>query len=262
MSRSRRFLFPFLLLVGLLLTLVAQAAEPTKEVRKTLPLPAGGRVDIETYKGSVDVTAEERSDVLVEARVTADTVCGDSKAQAEWVEETQIRIEAHGKTVRIESDYEALSSFHTWIFGSCTARPFVDYKIRMPKVADLEVKDYKSKVTVAGLSGELRINSYKGSMNIRDLDGSIRLETYKGDAAVALVKLRADSRFETYKGEIEVSLPKTAAFEIDADTGRRGDFQSAFGVQTRGRRMSASLNGGGPKLELSTYKGSLKLVAR
>lgn len=263
MSRSRRFLFPFLLLAGLVLTFPAPGAEPSKEVRKTLPLPAGGRVDIETYKGSVDVTAEERPDVQVEARVTPDTGCGDSKTQAEWVEKTQIRIEAHGKTVRIESDYDSLSSYHTWFLGSCTARPFVDYRIRMPKAADLEVKDYKSKVTVAGLSGDLRINSYKGTMTIRDLDGSIRLETYKGDASVALARLRSDSRFETYKGEIEVSLPRTAAFEIDADAGRRGEFRSDFGVQTRsGRRMSATLNGGGPRLALSTYKGTLKVAAR
>ena len=263
MSRRRRFLVPLLMLAGLVLTLGARGAEPSKEVRKTIPFAEGGRVDVETYKGSVDVTAEERPDVLVEARVTPDTSCGDRKAQAEWVEKTEVRIESHGKTVRIESDYEALSSFHPWFFGSCTARPFVDYKIRMPRKADLDVKDYKSKVTVAGLSGDLRINSYKGTMNIRDLDGSIRLETYKGDASVALAKLRSDSRFETYKGEIEVSLPRTAAFEIDADAGRRGDFRSDFGVQTRsGRRMSATLNGGGPRLALSTYKGSLKLAAR
>lgn len=263
MSRSRRFLFPILLLVGLILTLVAQAAEPSKEVRKTIPLAEGGRVELETYKGSVDVTAEERPDVLVEARVTPDTTCGGSKAQAEWVEKTEIRIETHGKTVRIESDYDRLSSFHWAFFGSCTARPFVDYKIRMPRKADLEVKDYKSKVTIAGLSGDLRLDSYKGTMRVGDLDGSVRLKTYKGEARVEMAFLRGDSRFETYKGEIEVSLPKSAAFDLDADAGRRGDFRSDYAVAARsGRGTKMSLNGGGPKLSLTTYKGNLKLSAR
>jgi hypothetical protein len=262
MSRSRRFLFP-LLLFALFLALSVQAAEPSKEIRKTLPLAVGGRVEVETYKGTVQVTAEERPDVLVEARVTADTECGDAKAQAEWVERTEVRIESHGKTVRIESDNDRLSSFHRGFFSWCTARPFVDYKIRMPRKADLEVKDYKSKIDVAGLSGDLRVESYKGTMRVRDLDGSIRLKTYKGEANVALAGLRSDSRFETYKGEIEVSLPKTTAFDLDADAGRRGDFRSEFGsaLRTSGRTRTA-LNGGGPKLSLSTYKGTLKLSSR
>ena len=244
MSRSRRFLFPLLLLaVAFAIALSAHAAGPSKEVRKTLPLPAGGRVEIDTYKGSVDVVAEERSDVAVEARVTADSECGSAKDQAEWVESTEVRIESSGKTVRIESDYSRLDGHHWGFFGSCTARPFVDYRIRMPRKADLELKDYKSKVTVAGLSGDLRLESYKGTMAVGELDGAIRLETYKGT--------------------IEVSLPKTAAFELDADTGRRGDFRSEFGSPARSTgHVRSSLNGGGPKLALSTHKGTLKVAAR
>jgi len=262
MSRSRRFLFPLFLLT-LFLALSAHAAEPAKEFRKTLPLPAGGRVEVETYKGTVHVTAEERPDVLVEARVTPDTECGDAKAQAEWVERTEIRIDTHGKTIRIESDYDRLSSFHHGFFSWCTARPFVDYKIRMPRKADLEVKDYKSKIDVAGLAGDLRLDSYKGTMRVRDLDGSVRLKTYKGEARVEMASLRADSRFETYKGEIDVSLPKTSAFDLDADAGRRGEFRSEFGAALRsGGRTRTALNGGGPKLSLSTHKGTLKLSAR
>lgn len=262
MSRSRRFLFP-LLLLALFLALAVQAAEPSREVVKTIPLPAGGRVEIDTYKGSVDVTAEERPDVLVEARVTPDTVCGDAKSQAEWVADTEVRIESRGRSVRIESDYSRLSSVHVWFFGSCTARPFVHYRIRMPRKADLEVKDYKSKIEVAGLTGDLRLDSYKGTMHVGGMDGSVRLTTYKGEAAVAFSSLRADSRFETYKGEIEVTLPKTAAFDLDVDSGRRGRFRSEFeaGVRSSGRTRMA-LNGGGPRLSLSTYKGNLKLSAR
>lgn len=263
MSRSRRFLIPLLLLVFLVLTLAAQAAEPSKEVRKTIPLAEGGRVEVKTYKGSVDVTAEERPDVLVEARVTADAVCGDSRAQAEWVERTQVRIDTHARTVRIESDYEDLSSFRFWFFGGCTARPLVDYRIRMPRKADLEVKDYKSRIDVAGLSGEVLVDSYKGSMRLRDIDGSVRLNTYKGDASVRFSALRSDSRLKTYKGLVEVSLPKTAAFDLDTDTGRRGDFRTDFEAPARSAgRMRTALNGGGPKLALTTYKGELKLSAR
>jgi hypothetical protein len=265
MSRSRRFLFPLplLLAAALAVAVPAPAAPPSKEVRKTLPLPAGGRVEIDTYKGSLDLVAEERPDVAVEAKVTADPECGNAKDQAEWVEKTEIRIESSGKSVRIESDYSGLTGHHWGFLGSCTSRPFVDYRIRMPKKADLEVKDYKSKVAVAGLTGDLRLESYKGNLSVRELDGTIRLETYKGEAAVEFASLRGDSRFETYKGRIEVSLPKTTGFELDADIGRRGDFKSEFGSAARSAgHLRTSLNGGGPRLALSTHKGTLKVAAR
>jgi hypothetical protein len=262
MGRSHRFLVP-LLLAALFLAFAAQAAEPSKEVRKTIPLPAGGRVEVETFKGSVDVTAEERPDVLVEARVTPDISCGDAKAQAEWVEKTEIRIESHGNSVRVESDYDRLSSYHSWLFGGCTARPFVDYRIRMPRKADLDLKDHKSKINLKGLAGNLRLESYKGSMKVGDLDGSVRLTTYKGEATVNFAGLRGDSHLETYKGDIEVSLPKDTAVNLDVDSGRRGEFWSDFDgvVQSSGRTRTV-LNGGGPRLALSTYKGTLKLASR
>ncbi len=79
------------------------------------------------------------------------------------------------------------------------------------------------------------------------------------------VPLPAGGRVEidTYKGEIEVSLPKTAAFDLDADSGRRGDFRSDFEVGVRsGGRTRMALNGGGPRLFLTTHKGNLKLSAR
>ncbi len=262
MSRNACRALPSLLL-ALLLPGAAGAAEPSKEVRKTLSLPAGGRVAVDTYKGSVTVTAEERPDVSVEARVTPDTTCGSDKDQAEWVSGTDVKIDSSGKTVRIESDYGKLESHHFWFFGSCTSRPFVDYRIRMPRKADLDVKDYKSKIDVTGLAGELSVDSYKGTIRVQDLAGSIRLNTYKGEATVAIASLTSASRLETYKGEIEVSLPKSAPFDLDADAGRRGDFRSGFGTSlSSGGRAAASVNGGGPRLSFSTYKGSLKLTAR
>jgi hypothetical protein len=262
MSRSRQALLP-LLTLPLFLAFALPAAEPTTEVKKTIPLPAGGRVEVETYKGSVNVTAEERPDVLVEARVTADTTCGDAETQAAWVRETEIRIESHDRGVRIESDYDKLAPFHHWLFSSCTARPFVDYKIRMPRKADFELKDYKSKIELSGLAGDLRVDSYKGTIRVRDLDGSARLTTYKGEATVDFASLRSESRFETYKGDVEVLIPKGAGFDLDADSGRRGDFRSDFeGLVRVSGRTRMALNGGGPRLSLSTYKGTLRLSAR
>jgi hypothetical protein len=265
MSRTRRFPVPLFLLA--LFSLAAHGA-PQKEVRKTLPLAANGRVEIDTYKGSVDVTAEDRADVVVEARVVADTDCGDEKSWAEWVEATEVRIDAHPDLVWIESSYGRLEEYRQGFLSWCTARPFVHYRIRMPRTASLDIKDYKSTIDVASLAGRLRLKSYKGKMRVAGLDGRLDLETYKGNARVEFARLAGDSRVETHKGEIELSLPKAAAFTLDAVADRRGRIRSDFGAPSSavshrsGDVLKGAVNGGGPRLHASSHKGTIRLVAR
>jgi len=270
MSRSRRFIYPlFLLAVALAIAFSAPAAELSKELRKTIPLGPDGRVEIETYKGSVEVAAEERADVVVEARVVPDRGCGDEKAWAEWVDRTEVRVDAGPNSVRVRSDYGALESYQRGFLSRCTSRPFVEYRIRMPRTASLAIKDYKSKIDVGPLAAPLRLESYKGTMRVHDLAGRLDLETYKGDARVEFARFGGDSHVETYKGGIELYLPKGSAFTLDAVADRRGRIRSDFEPPSRvvsGRRsreqLSGSVNGGGPRLEASTHKGTIRLVAR
>ncbi len=265
MSRTRRFLVPLFLLA--LFSLAAHGA-PQKEIRKTLPLAANGRVEVDTYKGSVDVTAEERADVVVEARVVADTDCGDEKAWAEWVEATEVRIDAHSDLVVIESSYRRLEGYREGFLSWCTSRPFVHYRIRMPRTASLDIKDYKSSIDVASLAGRLRIESYKGKIRVAGLDGRLDLETYKGDARVEFARFGGDTRVETHKGEIELSLPKGTGFTLDAAGDRHGRIRSDFDVSSQavsrgsGDVLRGAINGGGPRLLAKTHKGTIRLVAR
>ena len=265
MSRTRRFLVPLFLLA--LFSLAAHGA-PQKEVRKTLPLAANGRVEVDTYKGSVDVTAEDRADVVVEARVVADTDCGDEKTWADWVEATEVRIDTHPDLVQIETSYGRLEEYRQGFLSWCTSRPFVHYRIRMPKAASLDIKDYKSTIDVAALAGRLRLESYKGKMRIAGLDGRLDLETYKGTARVEFARLAGDVHVETYKGEIELLLPKGAAFTLHADADRHGRIRSDFDVPSQaashrsGEVLRGAVNGGGPRLDAKTRKGTIRLTER
>ena len=47
-----------------------------KEVHKTVPLAADGRLEIATFKGSVDVSVWDRSEAEVSARIEADDELG------------------------------------------------------------------------------------------------------------------------------------------------------------------------------------------
>jgi hypothetical protein len=245
-------------------------AQDTKEVRKSGPLSADGTVHIDTYKGSITVTAWDKSEFEVYARIESDE--SDRYAE-EKVQDTEIRIDASSSSVRIKTDYDRVNRRHHsfWdLFGGESGNlPLVHYTIKMPRTARLVIKDYKSKTSVADLRSDAEIETYKGSVEVANHDGSMTLETYKGEVWVGFANLARKSRFETYKGEIEVKLPKGKGFDVDAEIGRRADFESDFNLDGKYRSRKrhdydfrSSVNGGGPVLRLKTEKGTVRLVER
>ncbi|MEO8190133.1 MAG: DUF4097 family beta strand repeat-containing protein [Acidobacteriota bacterium] len=258
---------------GLLAAGIAAASPGSvREFHRTLPLSADGHLSISTYKGSITVTSWDRAEADVSARVEADGTEDDAE---EKVARTEVRIDGGGSSVRVRSDYDKVRD-HSFagLFGfgfgfgfglHKGTLPLVHYTIRMPATARLDIEDYKSRTSVAGLRADLKLHTYKGEVVVDNLDGAAHVETYKGDVRVSFARYAHPSRFETYKGTFEVRLPKDSRFELDADGGRRGEVDSDFQVATRstsrrgGERARGSVNGGGPSLRFESSRGSLRL---
>ena len=249
----------------LALLLAASPAVADRTVSKTLPLAADGRVTIDTYKGSIRVTAWDRAEVAVEARIVPDDSCGSERDRKRWVEATEVVIEPSGRSVRIESDYDKLET--SWGFlRACTSRPFVHYRVSLPRAATLKIHDYKSDTDVKDFSGHLTLETYKGTAELTGLSGALDLKTYKGEVRAQFKSLSGAVRAETYKGDVTLTLPAESAFELSADAGRRGEIVSDFdgtgpirSSRRSGLRSSATVNGGGPRVTLSTDKGKLSI---
>jgi hypothetical protein len=257
--------FSTLAAAGLFASVFAAAAT-VKNVHKTVPLAADGRLEISTYKGSIDVTTWDRPEAEVTARVEPDTSSDDSaEVAARKVEETRIEIDGGGSSVRVKSDYSRVKDGSLFaFFGSHGTLPLVHYTVKMPATARLAIDDYKSETRVAGLHADLKLHTYKGQVHVEGLDGAANVDTYKGDVRVRYARYAHASRFETYKGDIEVRLPGDSKFELDAWGGRRGTVDSDFQTVERARwRREVSehgtVNGGGPTLRFETHKGSLRL---
>ncbi|MFI5119972.1 MAG: DUF4097 family beta strand repeat-containing protein [Thermoanaerobaculia bacterium] len=250
---------------ALTLLLAASPAVADRTVSKTLPLGADGKVTIETYKGSIRVTPWDRAEVAVEARIVPDDSCGSEKDQKEWVEATEVVIEPSGRSVRIESDYDKLETSWSFLRG-CTSRPFVHYRISLPRTATLRIHDYKSDTDVRDFAGHLTLDTYKGSAALVGLSGALDLKTYKGELRAGFARLSGAVHAETYKGEVALTFPAESAFELSADAGRKGEIVSDFegtgpirSSRRSGLRSSATVNGGGPAVTLSTDKGKLSI---
>ena len=250
---------------ALTLLLAASPAVADRTVSKTLPLAADGKVTIDTYKGSIRVAPWDRAEVAVEARIVPDDSCGSERDRKEWVAATEVVIEPSGRNVRIESVYDKLET--SWgFFRACTSRPFVHYRVSLPRAATLKIHDYKSDTDVKDFEGHLALETYKGSAVLVGLSGGLDLKTYKGEVRAGFKRLSGAVHAETYKGDLTLTFPAESAFELSADAGRRGEIVSDFegtgpirSSRRSGFRSSATVNGGGPRVTLSTDKGKLSI---
>src|SRR5262249_591293 len=97
-------------LVCLLIICVAAPAavigQTSREISKTLPVAADGSVSIDTFKGSLSVTAWDSPQVEILARIEPD---GVSPSDAEKVQNTDVRIDQTSAGVRIKSDYDKVN---------------------------------------------------------------------------------------------------------------------------------------------------------
>jgi hypothetical protein len=254
----------FLISIILFLAVVSNYnAQDFKEVDKTFKMDKTGTVTLDTYKGDVTIETWDKAEVHVYAKITPDEQFWGTKNRTQ-LENAEVVIDDSPNSVRIKSKYNHESSW----FSSNT-RAFVNYKIQMPKTAELKVEDYKSEIKIYGVQSSIRLKTYKGDVRIKELTGSIDLETYKGEVEISFAQLKSDSRIETNKGEITVSLPGKTAFTVSAELGRRTGFSSDFNINREenrkkhdGYNFRRDINGGGPVLDISSEKGEIKLKSK
>jgi hypothetical protein len=229
-------------------------AAGTKDFSKTVPLDANGRFSLETYKGSIRISAWDQPQAEIRAHIVEDT-----GFHAMSVDDVDIRVDAFAGSVRVKSDYH-----HHWGWNEGNS-PEVHYTIRIPRGASLTVEDYKSESDITGVQGDVEFHTYKGIARLEGLQRGLRLKTYRGDIRVGFARFSSGAQIETYRGTIDLSLPKSSAFEINAKLERHADFECEFPRTVRTSRQErdfrSTINGGGPELRLNSYRGSIRVRA-
>jgi putative adhesin len=268
MSRA----FAGLVLAFGLVSVPATAAD-FREVQRTVALDSRGTVAIRTYKGSIDVEPWDQARAEVFARIEADTSCGTDAYQSERVRQTEVDFDSTASRLELRSNYDKLEDvpsipIHVPGFDStCSAHPFVHYRLRIPRTARLDIEDHKSRIEVSGMRSESRISTHKGKVHVKAHDGALDVTTHKGNVHVEFARLDGASRLETDKGDLEISVPRSAGFDLDARVERRGALTAAFPLdeQMVGRNervYEQKVHGGGPRLELSTRNGSIRITEK
>lgn len=244
--------------IASLFTAATLGAAEFKDVNKTVALHSNGSITLENHKGSIHVTTWDRAEVEIQARIQAEE--GNSMDRRRF-EGTEVRIDSSGDTVRIQTHYPD--------FNSCCGsddgnNPEVRYTIRMPRTGRLTIRDHRSETQIADLGGALDIDTHRGTVKVERLGGPLQLTTHRGDVTVGFAAFTGNSRIDTHRGTIELSLPKESRFNVETDLGKHASVNSDFPMVTRSSNrqsesMQGSVNGGGPTLDIKTFRGNIRL---
>lgn len=156
--------------------LAAFFMHPVKEVRRTVPLEPAGRVYLTASRGTVEITAWDRPEVEVYARIEPRNLLGSQKA---CVEETQIRVDSWPASLRIAPAWADVDTriprLVAALFGACTEQPLVRYRISAPRHAELIISDGESAISIIGFEGTAHVTTRKGTVTVSGGHGRLDL---------------------------------------------------------------------------------------
>ena len=196
-----------------------------EDFNQSHPLKAGGRLYVETFNGSVEISGWDRE--------TAE-ISGTKYASTEQARNAlRVDIVATGDSVRIRT---VRPTGHR---GSMGAK----YVIRVPNRTTLErVETSNGAVRIDGIEGDARVRTSNGSVRAGRLKGA--LEATTSNAGVELDEVQGAAVVETSNGGIQASLREVAPRQSVKLTTSNGGIELAMGSFKENEIEAATSNGG------------------
>jgi DUF4097 and DUF4098 domain-containing protein YvlB len=224
--------------------------EARQRATATRRLDAQGTFTIENTNGAVVVETWNEASVSIES---------EKVGPEGRLDDMRVEIEGEGGRVDVRTRYDNSG------WGRRHGR--VEYRIKVPEGARVEVETTNGAVRVSGTGGALRAETTNGSIEITDAGGSVEASTTNGSIKATFRRSPqgGDQRFNTTNGSINVTLPDDASGAFEAST-VNGGISSDFPLQVRGRiggrRLNGRLGEGPARFELRTVNGGIRIARR
>lgn len=258
-------------------------------VERVVPAEGIAALSVRNVNGSISVQPWDQAEIRIHAKKVV------KRSSRESAEETARKIEIAIQTTgdRVEVETRAEGSRHRgedwvdavfsldWLFSLSKGGANVEYTISVPARLDVDLGTTNGNVEVGALDGRAEIGTVNGNVEVEGLkaglaaqtvNGNISARALEGEAEAATVNGNIEAEFvkgrmhrcdfETVNGNIAVSLPESVQADLDAQT-VNGSIVSELPLslkgETRKRHIQGQLNGGGPRLELSTTNGGIEI---
>jgi hypothetical protein len=134
----------------------------------------------------------------------------------------------------------------------------IDYEIEAPAATIVFALSGAGEITVIGVGTRINLHSGSGDIHVSEVKGELHVQSSTGDVTVGGIPT-ANWVIDSGSGNIEL-WPATAPLNVEASTGSGRIFSDHnLPVQQMDdkRRISASLNGGGPTVRIQTDSGDV-----
>jgi len=234
------------LLSGCFLDQHAMAARDRFE--DTVPFQPGDTFRLENVNGEVLIETWDRAEVSIEAEKAA--------SSERFLKEIEIEVDRSGNEVEVRTRFPRRRSF----FGRMGK---VDYRIRVPEEARVDVETVNGKVLVEGIRGRVKASTVNGGIEIEGAAGQVEVSTVNGSIKARYLDVDEDgrNRFSTTNGSVRIELPPDVSGEFEART-VNGSIETDFPLEVTGkigRRLRGRLGEGRGSFEISTVNGSVRI---
>jgi len=231
---------------------ISNQTEGRSEWKRDYTLAAGGSLEIRNTNGLIEVDPAEGDRVTVTAeRIAKAGTDAEAKQAAEAIE---IKETVSGSSIVLDAK---LSS--TGLFGGNRQ---VKFHVRAPKGTVLTLTNTNGNIDVRDMTGDLRLDATNGRIQGKNLSGATRAETTNGMIDLDYGTLSGDISAETTNGRVEITLAKTLKARVNARVTNGAITMENLPLETSEnsrRRLTGTLNGGGPEIRVETTNGAITL---
>ncbi len=175
--------------------LAATEGEPAEIVRHTFTVASGGKLLLNTDRGSVTVSGSDQPNAEVE--VTRRITRGSGEKARSLLARHEVEFNQDNNTIRVDA---AVRGGDRWSWTGPQLE--VTIKVRLPREFNAEVQTAGGSVTAAQLKGDLSLRTSGGSVHLEDLAGKIKGRTAGG--SIKARGLTGASELTTSGGSITV----------------------------------------------------------
>jgi hypothetical protein len=234
------------------LALSSFSEQATDTWAKKYPLSEGGRLEVKNTNGFIRVeVGGDQVEVSAERVAKAAT----PEAAKEMLAKIEVAEDVTADRVRLETKRPSGG------FGRGSVE--VRYTIRVPSSAQVELQNTNGEVRVTGVTRGVRMSTTNGQIDGRGLGGEVRATTTNGGVDLELASVTQPVHVSTTNGGVSVRIPANAKADLQATCTNGGIDVTGLELDVEGertrRRLAGRLNGGGPRLDVSTTNGAIEI---
>ncbi len=243
----------FRFLVVLFVSVPFAAGAIDRDEERTFAVQSGCTLQVELYRGSIDIQETDAEEITVSARLTMAVATEEKADQLRAALGLELRQE--GNTVIVH----AADPGGRGVKLSWRDNPLIDLECRIfvPRRCHVELRTHDGGITVGNLTGNVHARTTRGNVFLRRIDGDIDAATFGGDVIISRCSGEVAAKTErgtiragtlggravlkSAGGDIEV-LAALAGLEIMADAGDvTVGFPSEFAGDTKIRTAYGSI---------------------